>query len=241
MIHFVRHMHLWPPFLKRIPKLLILSTVVLTFLFVFTYLPHVAILIFFHGPLAWINAAFMVLNEAAMIITFVAENFMVEEGLVDVFDAVLVDHGLAPLVATARQLKDAPTSVKALGKYTKSPYLRFSLSLTVKFILTLPLNFIPLVGPFLYIIAQGYLFGPLAHYRYFQLKGWDPKQEKKWKRDRVWAYLGFGATHITFQLFPILSIFFLFTTACGAGLWAVEIEREREGGPDEEERLCHRF
>ncbi|KAF8419343.1 hypothetical protein EV426DRAFT_538883 [Tirmania nivea] len=238
-------MHLWPPFLKRIPKLLILSTFVLTFLFMFTYLPHVAILIFFHGPLAWINAAFMVLNEAAMIITFVAENFMVEEGLVDVFDAVLLDHGLAPLVATARELKDAPTSVKALGKYTKSPYLRFSLSLTVKFILTLPLNFIPLFGPFLYILAQGYLSGPLAHYRYFQLKGWTPKQEKKWKRDRVWAYLGFGATHIAFQLFPILSIFFLFTTACGAGLWTVEIERRegllREGGPDEEERLCHRF
>lgn len=189
----------------------------------------------------------MVLNEAAMIITFVAENFMVEEGLVDVFDAVLIDHGLGALVATAREIKDAPTSVKALGKYTKSPYIRFSCGLTIKFILTLPLNFIPLVGPFLYILAQGYLSGPLAHYRYFQLKGWTLTQERKWRKDKFWAYLTFGATHIVFQLFPVLSIFFLFTTACGAGLWAVEIERREGmlrqglGGADEEERLCHRL
>ena len=40
----------------------------------------------------------MVLNKDAMIITFVAGNFMVEEGPTDVFDAVRHDHGLAPLV-----------------------------------------------------------------------------------------------------------------------------------------------
>ncbi|KAF8462916.1 hypothetical protein BDZ91DRAFT_732673 [Kalaharituber pfeilii] len=245
MYHFARHAHLWPPFIKRIPKLLTISIIVTTVLFIFTYLPQVALLAFFHGPLAWVNAAFMVLNEAATIITFVAENFMVEEGLVDVFDAVLLDHGLGELVVTAREVNfNAPNSTKALGRYTKSPYLRFSFTLTCKFLLTLLLNFIPVVGPFLYVIGQGYLSGPLAHYRYFQLKGWSRKQEKQWTRKRVWAYLAFGTVHITFQLFPILSIFFLFTTAAGAGLWTVEIER-REGilreGEDERERLCHRF
>ena len=219
-------MHLWPPFVKRIPKLLILSFSVLTFLFVFLYLPQVAFLAFFNGPLAWVNAAFMVLNEAAMIITFIAENFLIETGLVDVFDAVLLDHGLTALVATARELNpDAPTSVRALGNYTKSPNMRFSCGLTLKFILTLPLNFIPVIGPFLYILAQGYLSGPLAHFRYFQLKGWTPTQQNRWRKHKLLSYWSFGVVHMIFQLFPVLSIFTLFTTAVGAALWAVEIEK----------------
>ncbi|KAI5811541.1 hypothetical protein DFH27DRAFT_533987 [Peziza echinospora] len=241
ILHFARHTRLWRPFLIRLPKLLILSFIILVFLFVFTYLPQVAILLFFHGPLAWINAFFMVLSEAAALISIIAEAWLVEDGLVDTFDAVLLDNGLHRLVSTARELLPGRTSVDQLGKYTKSPYLRFSLSTTLKFLACLPLNFVPLVGPGLYILGVGYLQGPLCHYRYFQLQGWGKEMAKEWQREKLWAYLTFGSLHMTLQMVPVLNILLLFTTATGAGLWTVEIERRMRDEGTEEERLCHRF
>ena len=194
--------------------------------------------------MAWVNAAFIVLNEAALIVTFVAENFMVESSLVDVFDAVLLDKGYSDLVSTAREINpNARTSVQALGRFTKSPFARFSCSLTCKFLLIIPLNFIPVVGPVLFIILEGYLFGPLSHYRYFQLKGWDKKRKLKWQKERVIAYLGFGTAHMVLQLFPVLSILFLFTSATGAALWAADMEKaaRSDRAEEERERLCHLF
>lgn len=151
----MRHRYLLKPFFRYVPSLLILSIITLTFLFVFTYLPQVAILAFFHGPLAWVNAFFMVLNEAALIIAFVAENWMVEAGLVDTFDAILVEKGYEHLVRNGRILRSEGGPVERLGKYTVSPYLRFSCKLVMEFIMFFPVNFIPVVGWFLFIVLQG--------------------------------------------------------------------------------------
>lgn len=72
------------------------------------------------------------------------------------------------------------------------------------------------------------MFGPLQHYRWFQLHEFSRKKEARWIRSHRLGYWGFGAVHLTLQLVPGLSILFLFTSAAGAALWAVEIER-REG------------
>ncbi len=67
---------------------LLLSLFVLVNLFIWTYLPQVAFLAIFHGPLAWVNGAFLVLGEGAAIVALLFEAFLVDETLVDVFDAV---------------------------------------------------------------------------------------------------------------------------------------------------------
>lgn len=54
--------------------------------------------------------------------------------------------------------------------------------------LDLPLNFIPVVGTALFIILQGKRFGPGAHARYFQLKGFTEKQKEEWVEERKAAY-----------------------------------------------------
>lgn len=51
---------LWPPLTKRIVPCMLLSVAVLVAMFTLTYLPQVAILAFFNGPLAFVNAAGLV-------------------------------------------------------------------------------------------------------------------------------------------------------------------------------------
>ena len=48
----------------------------------------------------------------------------------------------------------------------------------VRYLLYLPLNFIPIVGTALFIILQGKRNGPQAHQRYFQLKEWNKSQKE---------------------------------------------------------------
>ena len=47
-----------------------------------------------------------------------------------------------------------------------------------RYLLYLPLNFIPIVGTALFIILQGKRNGPQAHQRYFQLKEWNKGQKE---------------------------------------------------------------
>ncbi|KAI5843910.1 hypothetical protein DFP73DRAFT_578798 [Morchella snyderi] len=241
--YLTTHSALLPPLLSRIIPLLILSILVLTFTFTFLYLPQVAILLFFNGPLAFVNAAILCLSEAAAIITFVAENFMTEEKIVETFDGVLLTEAeklhaglrlhIYGLIAGCRELHlGSDAALEKLGRHKESPYLRFSLRLTVEFILELPLNLIPLVGPPLFIVLQGYHLGPLSHYRYIQLAGLPASQKKKFIAINRWRYWLFGLVHVMLQITPVLSILFLFTSAAGAALWAVEDQKRLWAGTD---------
>ncbi|MCJ1485383.1 hypothetical protein MMC06_005557 [Schaereria dolodes] len=118
--YFAAHPFLYPLLRARLLPSLLLSIFVLTNLFLWTYLPQVAFLAIFHGPLAWVNGAFLVLGEGAAITALLFEAFFVDETLVDVFDSVLINEGLSDLVARQRTLhpeKDSP--VKQLGKPTR--------------------------------------------------------------------------------------------------------------------------
>lgn len=160
---------------------------------------------------------------------------MCESGVVDIFDAVLILHGRTEKVEKTRTLwlekynaRERVGVANALGPYKISPYLRFSCRLIVEFLLFFPLSFIPLVGVGLFIALSAYNLGPLAHYRYFQLKGLNKAERKEEIKRRKWRYWLFGCSHLTLQMIPVLSIFFLFTSAVGAGLWAVRLEEEDE-------------
>lgn len=91
---------------------------------------------------------------------------MTEEKIVDTFDGVLIQEAeklpvglkmhVYGLLASVRELHlGAEGTMGKLGRHTESPYLRFSLKLTVQFVVELPLNLVPLVGPPLFILLQG--------------------------------------------------------------------------------------
>lgn len=84
--YFCAHREFWPLFGRRLIPLVVTSIVVLGLLFTFTYLPQVAFLAIFHGPVAWFNAVFLVLGEGQVVIALLFEALLVDETLVNVFD-----------------------------------------------------------------------------------------------------------------------------------------------------------
>lgn len=225
----------------RLLPCLLLSLFVLATLFFWTYLPQVALLAIFHGPLAWVNAAFLVLGEGAAVVALLFEAFFVDETLVDVFDAVLINEGLGDLVAQGRILHpEGANPVKQLGKpVSPAVYSPFSLRQIIEFIVFLPFNFIPVVGTPVFLILTGYRAGPLHHWRYYKLLGLHKKERQAVTKRRKLPYTWFGTVALLLQLVPGLSMLFLLTTAAGSALWVVQLEKHRtqitEREPVEEE------
>ncbi|KAF9897349.1 hypothetical protein BX616_005756 [Lobosporangium transversale] len=93
---------------------------------------------------------------------------------------------------------------------------------------TLPLNFIPVVGPltFCYINAKARI--PDIHRRYFDLKEMTVDEREAWIKAHQSDYRAFAFVSQALELIPLLGIFFSFTNTIGAALWAVELERDQE-------------
>lgn len=195
-----------------------------------TYLPQVAFLAIFHRSGAFLNGSFLVLGEGAAITALLFEAFFVDETLVDVFDAVLIDRGHVDLVKQARLLnEDAPNPVKMLGNPTvSSVYSPFSLRQIIEFIVFLPFNLIPWVGVPIFLTVTGFRAGPLHHWRYFKLLNLSKNERKLYIKRRQLKYTWFGTTALLLQLVPGLSMFFLLTTAAGSALWVARMEDARK-------------
>lgn len=196
------------------------------------------------------------LGEGAAIVALLFEAFFVDETMVDVFDAVLINEGLENLVAGKRLIKPAGDDgdgngdeddddnddnnnkkkrkkkkmdpVKRLGKAARPAiYAPFSLRQIVEFVILLPLNFIPLAGTPIFLVLTGYRAGPFHHWRYFKLLGLSKKERKTYVKRKKLKYTWFGTSALLLQLVPVLSMLFLLTTATGSALWVVKLEEAR--------------
>ena len=228
--YFFAHPFLYPLLRTRLIPGVLLSLFVLTNLFLWTYIPQVTLLALFHGwALAWINGAFLVLGEGAAIVALLFEAFFVDETLVDVFDAVLINEGLGNMLEGSRPVDaEAGDPVKMLGRPRVSAvYSPFSFRQILEFIVFLPLNLIPVAGTPLFLFMTGYRAGPLHHWRYFQLLGLTKKERNLFTRRRKLRYTWFGTAALLLQLVPVLSMLFLLTTAAGSALWVTRLEKAR--------------
>jgi len=225
--YLLGHKTLWPPVTRHLPALLLLSTGVLVVMFSLTYLPQVAILAFFNGPLAFVNAAGLVLSESQFIINTLANAFIIEDSLVDLFDATLIEQGCATLVSKGRELKPASkkTAYQRLGKVIMSPLHKLSPQAIGMYLISLPLNLIPVVGTAVFILLQGRLAGPRFHGRFFQLRGLSDDSRDKFVQTHRGAYTGFGTAATVLNLIPFVAIPLAFSHCVGAALWAAELEK----------------
>ena len=242
--YFLLNPFLHPLLRARLLPCLLLSLLVYSQLFLWTYLPQVAFLALFHGAaLCWLNGAFLVLGEGAVVVALLFEAFLADETQVDVFDAVLVQEGLEDLVSKGRVLRAATegsdnNARERLGKPLGSAvYAPFSLRQLLEFGLLLPLNLIPVAGTPAFLLMTGWRAGPFHHWRYFRLLGLTRQERREAIRRRQLRYTWFGTSALVLQLVPGLSMFFLMSTAAGAALWVVELEeakrlRERRPGAE---------
>lgn len=230
--YYASHRELWQPLMSRLLPTITLSIGVVAFMFIFTYLPQAAILSIFNGPLAIFTTVLLILSESSAIINILSKSFLLDEALMDTFDGTLVCRNMTDFVAEGRQInRGSSNPIGKLGKAVKKPFERFTPQAIIRYVMYLPLNFIPVVGTALFITMQGRKTGPNAHNRYFQLKHMTPAQREAWINERMPAYTSFGVVALLFELIPVAGIFFAFTNTVGAALWASDLERSGTTAP----------
>ncbi|TAQ86174.1 hypothetical protein B7494_g5505 [Chlorociboria aeruginascens] len=200
-----------------------LSVGVVSFMFFFAYLPQLAVLFFMNGPLAAITTVLLTLSESSTIISLLSRTFLIQDALVDTFDGVLVARNQSALLSEGRQLKagNFQDPIAKLGKLIKSPFEKFTPKALIRYILYLPLNFIPVVGTVAFVLLQGRSRGNSVHTR---LKNWSNSQREAWLKKNTAPYTAFGVVATFLELVPVASILFSFTNTVGAALWASDIE-----------------
>ncbi|KAL0578419.1 hypothetical protein V5O48_003569 [Marasmius crinis-equi] len=206
-------------------KCVLVSLGITAGMFVFTYIPQLAFCALFSGPLAFIPAAVMVLGEAYVLSSLVTKMFFLGPAQDKIFDAVLLQQGNEALVARGREVKTNPSGMKTLGKTITKPLDRFSRDGIIRYLLSIPLNSIPVVGTLLFLLLNGRKSGPGYHSRYFQLKGFSNESRSNFIESKRGAYTAFGAASLALQLVPFVGTAFSITSTVGAALWAHELEK----------------
>jgi hypothetical protein len=144
-----------------------LSAGVIAFMFIFTYLPQLAVLVFVNGPLAALTTILLTLSESSTLINILSRMFLIQDALVDTFDGVMVARNQTAVLAEGRQLKAGNFNdpIAKLGKLIKSPFEKFTSKALIRYVMYLPLNFIPLVGTVMFVLLQGRSRGNSVHRR----------------------------------------------------------------------------
>lgn len=143
IFYFATHRSLWRPFLSRLVPTLSLSVGVVASMFFLTYVPQLAVLVVVNGPLAVFSTVLLVLNESSTIVSIISKNFFLQEALVDTFDGTLVARNATNVLSEGRELKSGGDPIQRLGKMIKNPFASFNPKGLVRYVMSLPLNFIP--------------------------------------------------------------------------------------------------
>ena len=165
---------------------------VTTFMFVFTYLPQVAVMVFTSGPIAALTTTLLVLSESSTLTMVLSKALLIQDSLIDTFDGTLVARGQTELVEKDRQVKSnvAGDTIARLGKLVSKPFEKFTPNAIIRYFMYLPLNLIPIAGTAIFVLLQGKKAGPGAQSRYFQLKGMSKTQREQHVEERKGAYTG---------------------------------------------------
>lgn len=183
----------------------------------------------FLSPVLPLTPAFMaavplVLGEAYIILMFLGKSFLLGQLNMDLFDAVMVQKGHSALVEKQRAVTTKSSGARQLGKVLSRPLAKLSTDNLVRYLLTLPLNLIPVVGTVFFLGYNGYKSGPSAHARYFQLKGWDKSRRASFVDRRRGAYTAFGVVSLLLNMVPVVGIVLGLASTVGAALWASDLE-----------------
>ncbi|KAG0291439.1 hypothetical protein BGZ96_005196 [Linnemannia gamsii] len=198
---------------------------------------------------AW-SAMILTMGETTLLVTLVMGEVFKREKSKGLFKSVMAYNNvlLGPLATVqhhehnndkAKNSDDSDDTIKVsstAGKpvvakrrrdVVKDASLQFGQRIGL-WLVTLPLNFVPVVGSVVFCYINGKAIIPDIHRRYFDMKRMTEDERKGWIKKRQADYTGFAFVSQALELVPFLGILFGFTNTIGAALWAVDLERPQD-------------
>ncbi|KAG0746347.1 hypothetical protein G6F57_002038 [Rhizopus arrhizus] len=120
----------------------------------------------------------------------------------------------------------SPRSVAIVAAQLEDSWSSFLLRPTI-FILTLPLNIVPVIGPATFIGIQALFRTGEAHKRYFNLYHWSKAQIHRRIDARFWQYYRFGLMATVLEMIPFAGYVFMYTNQMGAAMWAMDLHEQK--------------
>lgn len=195
---------------------LLLSVVWGMFLFVFP--TYAIVLTLFLGPLGFIASFLSTLHLSRKIVSLVLKLILFPRFQSVMFDAILSREGLYDVVHCHNIMKEQSKRNFDLPSLLLTKFLpTFAAELTL-----LVVQFIPILGPLIILVARAPAKAYEIHERYFTLMRWDDQQKNKCYWHFRLEYIQFGLMALVLELIPGLTFFFMFTSNVGMALWSVD-------------------
>jgi hypothetical protein len=201
---------LWLRILFPLITFLAVSFVSIVLLLVFALYPQQQLFVP-HVPLwlAWFFAIVLVLMESLLLILVFSLLLRTSQDLV--FDYVLRKE--CPYINT-----EAPG--------VESASIGSQVSQLVAYVGTFPIALVPVIGPPLYVLCNGYVQGPMQHRRYFRMKGWTQEQADLFVQHHRKGYTALGFCTSAMEVLPVINFIGVYLNAIVSALYAVELERQ---------------
>ena len=166
--------------------------------------------------LAWILAVVLCLLESAVAV-FIIQYFGLQRSSEKVFQFVYKQAR----PSSPHQIMNE-SYLEALAPITSWRLLKP----TALFILSMPINAIPVVGQLIFVLLNGYFQGPAMHTSYFKMRGWSNEDIDKFIAHHRSEYWTFGIFMTSMELVPIVNLLNNFIGAGAAALLAIEMENK---------------
>ncbi|KAF9168272.1 hypothetical protein DFQ27_008597 [Actinomortierella ambigua] len=194
------------------------------------------------GVSTW-STMFLTMGETSLLVSIIMGEVFKKEKSKNLFQSVLAKNGVqvgpyatvaddgmvrvsAPVSASAAR-KDSPQQLhqRAVEKAQQaSTHYGQRMGL---WMMTLPLNFVPVLGPLTFCYINGSARGPYVHKRYFDMKEMTLQEREEWLAKHKSEYTTFGVMAQGLELLPFVGFIFGFTNTIGAALWAADMERQQ--------------
>jgi len=226
IVYSVHHPGIYNSVLSSLSFGLLSAIAIFVGLAVFTYVPQSIFFSLFLGPYGFLAAIGTVLVESFILVNLVSRALFIEPSLDAVFDAVIAREKAENLIQKVRATSSYNTRLHSAQTHATQALQIFSFGSLFQYLITLPVNFFPVLGNIAFLYLNGSKTAESFHRRYFSLLGLSGSQRSKFVDERRGAYISFGITALILDLVPLVSILFMFTNTVGAALWAVSMEKE---------------
>ncbi|KAF9581541.1 hypothetical protein BGW38_001410 [Lunasporangiospora selenospora] len=184
------------------------------------------------GVQTW-STMFLTMGESSLLVALIMGEVFKKEKTKGLFQSVLAKERVevGPL---ARVTEDGMIRVSAATENssgstrkdlrTQSSHYGQRMGL---WMLTLPLNFVPLLGPMAFCYINGRARSQYVHRRYFDMKEMTQQEREDWIKTHRSQYTTFGVLAQGLELIPFVGILFGFTNTIGSALWARDFEQQQ--------------